>query len=106
LQNNEPTDETDPADAPAEDDAAAEQPAAETPAEAPAAPADPADEAPAAETEAKPDTLAADRAAIEVENKRLQDEYNETVEKGKKRVAELNQRFGDWYYVISNDVYK
>jgi hypothetical protein len=21
-------------------------------------------------------------------------------------VAELNQRFGDWYYVIANDVYK
>ena len=52
------------------------------------------------------DKPAADRAAIEQENKRLQDEYDAAVEKGKKRVAELNERFGDWYYVISNDVYK
>ena len=25
---------------------------------------------------------------------------------GKERVAELNDRFGDWYYVISDEVYK
>jgi hypothetical protein len=52
------------------------------------------------------DKAAAERKAIEEENKRLQDEYNRTVEGGKKKVAELNERFGDWYYVISNDVYK
>jgi hypothetical protein len=52
------------------------------------------------------DKLAEERKAVEEENKREQDRYNETVESGKKRVTELNNRFGDWYYVISNDVYK
>ena len=33
-------------------------------------------------------------------------EYQETVKGGEKKVAELNERFGDWYYVISDDVYK
>jgi hypothetical protein len=52
------------------------------------------------------DKLAEVRKQIEEENKREQDRYNDTVEAGKKRVTELNERFGDWYYVISNDVYK
>jgi hypothetical protein len=30
-------------------------------------------------------------------------EYQEKVSEGKKLVAELNERFGDWYYVISGD---
>lgn len=113
AEPNEPTDETDPADAAAadetavEDAAAEEMPAVETPA-APEAPADdetakPAIDAPAS---AEADAIAAVRAAIEEENKRLTDEYNATVAAGKKRVAQLNERFGDWYYVISNDVYK
>ncbi|BBO35551.1 DUF4340 domain-containing protein [Lacipirellula parvula] len=115
LQNSEPTDETAPADAagaaakPATAEPDAEKPAEETPAAAPAAPAKPSDEAPAAAekpADQPSEDAAAERAAIEQENQRLQDEYNETVAKGKKRVAELNQRFGDWYYVISNDVYK
>ena len=56
--------------------------------------------------DAERDAAIAARNEVEQENKRAQDEYNETVETGKKRVEELNQRFGDWYYVISNDVYK
>ena len=28
------------------------------------------------------------------------------MEAGKKRVGELNARFADWYYVISDDVYQ
>ena len=108
LQTNEPTDETEPA---------AETPPVEENAEAPAAETKPAEESsdaaqPAeAPADAQPaavdaDQLAAERAAIEQENQRLQDEYKAAVEKGQKRVAELNERFGDWYYVISNDVYK
>ena len=108
AQPNEPTDETDPADAAAPEEAPAEEASAD---EAPA------EEAPAADDEAdKPadvppaptgaDAIAAERAAIEEENKRLQDEYDATIAAGKKRVAQLNERFGDWYYVISNDVYK
>ena len=26
--------------------------------------------------------------------------------KGREKVEELNNRFADWYYVISNDIYK
>jgi hypothetical protein len=46
------------------------------------------------------------RAAIEKENKRKQDEYDEKVKKAEEKVKELNDRFADWYYVISDDVYK
>jgi hypothetical protein len=55
--------------------------------------------------EKKPD-LKAERQRVEKENKRKQDEYDEKVAKGKERVKELNARFADWYYVISNDVYR
>lgn len=48
----------------------------------------------------------AQRKSIEKENQRKLDEYEETLEKGRERVKELNDRFGDWYYVISNDVFK
>jgi len=57
-------------------------------------------------SEADRDAILAAREAIEKENERQQNEYNDKIEAGRKRVAELNQRFGDWYYVISNDVYK
>jgi hypothetical protein len=43
---------------------------------------------------------------IKSENKRKQDEYNEKVKKGQEKVKELNDRFADWYYVISDDIYK
>ncbi len=56
----------------------------------------------------KPDTeqLIAQRKEIEQRNQRKLDELASQIEQGKKKVAELNERFGDWYYVISNDVYK
>lgn len=50
--------------------------------------------------------LIAERKAIEDENRRLLDEYQEKLNTAKERVNELNERFGDWYYVIDNDVYK
>jgi len=62
-----------------------------------------------ADTEAdaeEPDPEQQKREAIERENKRKQDEYNEKIEKGKERVKELNDRFADWYYIISDDVYQ
>jgi hypothetical protein len=46
------------------------------------------------------------RDKIEKENKRKQDEYDEKVKKGEERVKELNGRFADWYYVISDDTYR
>jgi hypothetical protein len=61
----------------------------------------------AAEEEAEDiDALIARRKAIEAENQRKLDEYQETLKKGREQVTELNERFGDWYYVISDSVYK
>ncbi len=51
-------------------------------------------------------TAAAERERIEKENKRKQEEYDQRIADGKKRVAELNARFADWYYVISDEVYR
>ncbi|MBX7167252.1 MAG: DUF4340 domain-containing protein [Pirellulales bacterium] len=48
----------------------------------------------------------AERQKIEQENKRKQDEYDSKVKKGEEQVQTLNNRFADWYYVISDDVYR
>jgi hypothetical protein len=72
---------------------------------------------PAAKSEEKPGEKAAEKAAakdpqqaererIEKENKRKQDEYDEKVKKGQEHVKELNARFADWYYIISDEVYR
>ena len=91
--------------APADSQPADAQPAAEAPAETkPAAPVDP-DAAAEAEEKAR----AAKRAEvkrIKEENKRKEDEYNKKIADGEKRVKELNERFADWYYVISDGTYK
>jgi hypothetical protein len=65
-------------------------------------------DAKAAEKEAaeKKAAEAAERARIEKDNKRKQDEYQQKIADGKKRVDELNARFADWYYVISDEVYR
>jgi hypothetical protein len=47
-----------------------------------------------------------ERARVEKENKRRQEEYQQKIADGKKRVEELNARFADWYYIISDDVYR
>ena len=61
--------------------------------------------------DAKADTPGADpqkaeRERIKRENQRKRDEYEEKRKKAEARVAELNARFADWYYVISEDVFK
>jgi hypothetical protein len=43
------------------------------------------------------------RRRVERENRRKQEAYDEKVETGQKRVRELNGRFADWYYVVSED---
>ena len=43
---------------------------------------------------------------IEKENQRRREEYEGKIAQGKKHVQELNNRFADWYYVISDDVYR
>ena len=59
-----------------------------------------------AAAKAEADKLKADRERIEKDNKRKNDEYEEKVKKGLDRVKELNTRFADWYYIISDDVYQ
>jgi hypothetical protein len=70
-----------------------------------APPANPTKDAGNADSKpAKPD-LKAERERIEKENKRKKDEYDEKIKKGNDRVKELNARFADWYYIISEGVY-
>ena len=74
---------------------------------------DNADE-PAPEADATAESDAADKLAeiraererIEKENQRKTDEYNDKVKKAKDKVNDLNFRFANWYYVISEDMYK
>jgi hypothetical protein len=61
---------------------------------------------PAEDAKDKEAELAKERERVEKENKRKQDEYDEKIAAGKKKVEELNARFADWYYVISDEVYK
>jgi hypothetical protein len=64
--------------------------------------------------EAKPDNdkeaevknVIAERTRIEQENKRKLDDYQQSLEKGRESVKELNVRFGDWYFVVADDVFK
>ncbi len=49
--------------------------------------------------------LAAQRAEIEKENKRRQEEYDAKVVAGKKHAKELSDRFAQWYYVIPGQTY-
>lgn len=48
----------------------------------------------------------ATRNAIIRRNQQLTDEYEDRIKQAQARVNYLNARFGDWYYVISNDVFK
>jgi hypothetical protein len=102
-------------------DPAAEKPAetpavkpGEKPAEKPAAkPAKPAgeisaegDDPEAPKTEPAADPAKAERERIKRENDRKLTEFREKKAKAENRVKELNSRFADWYYVVSEDVYK
>lgn len=59
----------------------------------------------AEEKDAKKDSKPS-REEVERRNKQKQDDYDKKIADAKKRVDELNDRFGDWYYVISDEVYK
>ena len=50
--------------------------------------------------------LEAAREQITKENKRKIDDRDEKLKKAKNKVGELNGRFADWYYVISESEYK
>jgi hypothetical protein len=79
----------------------------------PAEDASPAAEKPADATAdekkepAKPTTAEEEaKLTLEKEKKRRQDEYDAAVKRGQDKVKELNERFADWYFIISDDVYK
>jgi hypothetical protein len=110
------------------------KPADSTPAEEKPAPAEKPEAKPAAKQEDaemeadKPETTAAENQPDETaematppedqteldkeierinkENQRKLDEWNEKKKEAENKVRELNARFADWYYVISEDVYK
>jgi len=71
-----------------------------------------ADAAPAAETQPKKseeelkEELEFVREQIAKENQRKIDARKEKMDSARKRVQELNARFADWYYVVSDSVYK
>jgi hypothetical protein len=46
------------------------------------------------------------RKEVDEANKRAQDEYDEKLKNGEKKVNELNERFADWYYVIDDQMFK
>jgi hypothetical protein len=50
--------------------------------------------------------IIADRQRIEQDNQRKLDEYQELLKKGRESVKELNVRFGDWYFVVDDDVFQ
>ncbi len=49
--------------------------------------------------------LEADRKRVEAANKQKTDQYNEAIKKGKQHAKELNDRFADWFYFISEEDY-
>jgi uncharacterized protein DUF4340 len=48
----------------------------------------------------------AERKLIEAENQKKLDEYQAKLDKGRQTVKDLNLRFGDWYFVVPNDVFQ
>ena len=57
------------------------------------------------EAEAKAQAAVEERRRVDRENRRRQEEYDEKVKAAQKRVKELNARFADWYYVVSDEEY-
>jgi hypothetical protein len=58
------------------------------------------------EGEVPKDPQEAERDRLLKEYDRKMEEYNDKVKKARDKVQELNYRFADWYYVISEDEYK
>ena len=58
------------------------------------------------EAEAAMQKAIEDRRQVERENRRKQESFDEKVVEGKKRVAELNGRFADWYYIVSDEEFE
>ncbi len=50
--------------------------------------------------------IMAERKAIEAENQKKMADYEALVKKGQQNVKDLNLRFGDWYFVVNDDVFQ
>jgi hypothetical protein len=73
----------------------------------PAVPSAPTDQPPAELSDEEwKERLEAEKERINKENKRRIDLRNDRMEVAKKRVAELNARFADWYYIVSDSEFK
>jgi hypothetical protein len=88
-----------------------EEAAASTAEDSPAEETENGDAAPDAETGEPPAEeeavdVVAQREQAAKEYQRKLDEWREKKDEAEKKVRELNARFADWYYVISEDVYK
>jgi len=57
------------------------------------------------EAEAAAQVALENRRRVERDNRRKQDDYDDKVKAAQKRVRELNGRFADWYYVVSDKEY-
>jgi len=57
------------------------------------------------EAEAKAQAAIEERRRIERENRLAQEGYDDKLKAAEKRVRELNARFADWYYVVSDAEY-
>jgi hypothetical protein len=57
------------------------------------------------EEEAKAQAALEERRQIERENRLAQEAYDEKLKAGQNRVRDLNGRFADWYYVVSEAEY-
>jgi hypothetical protein len=65
---------------------------------------DAAKKAPAQEKD--PEKIMAERKTIEAENQKKVADYQALVKKGQENVKDLNLRFGDWYFVVNDDVFR
>jgi len=43
---------------------------------------------------------------VDSTNERLKKDFDKNIEDGKKKAQQLNERFAEWYYIISEDVFK
>ncbi len=111
-EENQQADEAQATDEPEQADQASKKPSEDSAAEAPQSSdpqQQPAEDVPAetGETEEElKERLEAMREKITKENQRKLDERNEKIDAARKKVQELNARFADWYYVVSDEVYK
>ncbi len=57
-------------------------------------------------TEKDTERIMAERKMIEAENQKKLADYQALVKKGQENVKDLNLRFGDWYFVVNDDVFR